>query len=154
MTYALHTEFFFLFFIVIIAINANRKLLVFMYYGRAFHSLTLSLARSLLPLAQSSMGCTQLRGGGEKKIQKIAAPKMSLFPSCGLFNESIFSLFYDARNFFSLSFQVRPHFFFIIDGVWVSAFEFFSSSRALFYELCAHWSELLSMCLFLIGSLS
>ena len=118
MTYALHTEFFFLFFIVIIAINANRKLLVFMYYGRAFHSLTLSLS-----LSQSLWGA-HCRGGGEKKIQKIAAPKMSLFPSCGLFNESIFSLFYDARNFFSLSFQVRPHFFFIIDGQLIFSFFF------------------------------
>ena len=35
-------------------------------------------------------------------------------------------------SFFSLSFQVRPHFFFIIDGVWVSAFWIFFLSFIVF----------------------
>lgn len=112
MTYALHTEFFFLFFIVIIAINANRKLLVFMYYGRAFHSLTLSLARSLLPLAQSSMGCTQLRGGGEKKNTENCRSENVSFPVLWFIQwEHFFLILWCEKLFFAFISSSTPLFF-------------------------------------------
>lgn len=77
-----------------------------------------------------------------------------LFFALRFFNERIFSLFYDARNFFLFRFHFKfdPTFFLVIDGVWVSAFEFFffvflcfTSKVWMFYKLsvCHDWLRML-----------
>lgn len=74
----------------------------------------------------------------KKYRKKIAAPKKCLFSRLVVFFSmreffSFLILWCEKLFSFSLSFQVRPHFFFlVIDGVWVSAFEFFFSGFLLY----------------------